>query len=95
MSDKTVGQVYNAMSTGKRMTLQLACGGMLTDGVDPDNIALLLKSHMKGLTEEEEKVSTFIVSKIYEELLYARRMDRCRELRKNPYLYAIMTIYGR
>lgn len=92
-NDPTVRQVYDAMSPAKRMTLHLVCGGMLTDDVDPDNIAVALRAHMDGLTEEEEKVSTFIVSKIYKELKRAKRMDRRRELRKNEYLYMLMTIY--
>lgn len=95
MSDRTVRQVYEEMSAAKRLTLQIVCGGMLTDDVDPDNIAVLLKSHMTGLTEEEEKASTFIVGQIYKELQYAKRMDRRRELRKNAYLYMLMTIYDK
>lgn len=91
----TVGQVYNAMSPGKKMLLQLACGGMLTDDVDPDNIAVALRSHMAGLTEEEEKVSAFIVGKVYKQLGCAERTQRREELRKNPYLYAMISIYGR
>lgn len=78
MSNKTVGDVFNAMPFSLRYRIEMAAGAMLDEEVDPSRVDNIVRSITKDVYDNEERFKAFacIVYGVLTENCSAERREK-------------------